>query len=54
MALPSLPSVVLWEITYACPLRCTHCYTESGRRPSRQLSLDQMLAACARMVTFAE
>jgi MoaA/NifB/PqqE/SkfB family radical SAM enzyme len=44
MGSPSLPSVVLWEITYACPLRCTHCYTESGRRPARQLALDEMLA----------
>ncbi|EAU67196.1 radical SAM domain protein [Stigmatella aurantiaca DW4/3-1] len=21
-------------MTYACPLRCTHCYSESGRRPA--------------------
>jgi MoaA/NifB/PqqE/SkfB family radical SAM enzyme len=34
--LPS-PRFVVWDITYACPLRCTHCYSESGRRPSRQL-----------------
>src|SRR5205814_2199850 len=39
----SLPSVVLWEITYACPLRCTHCFSESGRRPSRQPPLADML-----------
>jgi MoaA/NifB/PqqE/SkfB family radical SAM enzyme len=33
-----LPASVIWDITYTCPLRCTHCYSESGRRPSRQLS----------------
>ncbi|MEU6720821.1 radical SAM protein [Nonomuraea sp. NPDC046802] len=32
------PRDVVWDITYACPLRCAHCYSESGRRPSRQLS----------------
>jgi organic radical activating enzyme len=34
---------IIWDITYACPLRCTHCYSTSGRRPSRQLDLDGML-----------
>jgi MoaA/NifB/PqqE/SkfB family radical SAM enzyme len=37
------PEVVLWEMTYACPLRCIHCNTDSGRRPARQLPLDEML-----------
>ncbi|WNZ06189.1 radical SAM protein [Streptomyces sp. 11x1] len=32
------PAAVVWDITYACPLRCEHCYSEAGRRPSRQLS----------------
>jgi hypothetical protein len=32
-----VPCFVVWDITYACPLRCTHCYSESGRRESRQL-----------------
>ena len=31
------PRFVVWDITYACPLRCTHCYSESGRRASKQL-----------------
>jgi molybdenum cofactor biosynthesis enzyme MoaA len=33
----SAPTFVVWDITFACPLRCCHCYSESGRRPSRQL-----------------
>jgi MoaA/NifB/PqqE/SkfB family radical SAM enzyme len=31
------PWSIIWDITYACPLRCVHCYSESGRRPTRQL-----------------
>lgn len=27
----------IWDLTYACPLRCLHCYSESGRRPARML-----------------
>jgi MoaA/NifB/PqqE/SkfB family radical SAM enzyme len=27
----------VWDLTYACPLRCVHCYSESGRRPARTL-----------------
>lgn len=42
-AIPDTPRSVVWDITYACPLRCVHCYSESGRRPSRQLSYDDML-----------
>jgi MoaA/NifB/PqqE/SkfB family radical SAM enzyme len=37
------PPVVVWDITYACPLRCAHCYSESGRRPSRQLGRTDMV-----------
>ena len=28
---------VIWDLTYACPLRCIHCYSESGRRKSEML-----------------
>ncbi|WP_043635509.1 radical SAM protein [Nonomuraea candida] len=43
MSTPQGPSDVIWDITYACPLRCVHCYSESGRRPARQLGHDEML-----------
>jgi MoaA/NifB/PqqE/SkfB family radical SAM enzyme len=43
MSSAKLPSAVIWDLTYACPLRCTHCYSESGRRPSRQLPLEDAL-----------
>lgn len=33
---------VIWDLTYACPLRCIHCYSESGRRPARMLDRERM------------
>src|SRR6478735_7114826 len=33
----------IWDITYACPLRCEHCYSESGRRPARTLDRDSAM-----------
>jgi pyruvate-formate lyase-activating enzyme len=36
------PEIVSWEVTYACPLRCFHCFTDSGRRPARQAPLEVM------------
>lgn len=36
------PNTVVWDVTYACPLRCTHCYSESGRRPARQVGADDL------------
>ncbi|MGR6914364.1 radical SAM protein [[Actinomadura] parvosata] len=37
---------------YACPLRCAHCYSESGRRPARQLNRDEMLRAADAIVSL--
>ncbi|MGI5380572.1 radical SAM protein [Streptomyces sp. CA-251387] len=54
------PQEVNWDLTYACPLRCTHCYSESGRRPTRQLSrtdrekvADALIALGPRAVQFS-
>jgi MoaA/NifB/PqqE/SkfB family radical SAM enzyme len=46
------PEVVIWDTTYACPLRCTHCYSESGRRPSRQLSHADMLRVTDALISL--
>ena len=50
---------VNWQISYACQLRCTHCYTESGRRAARRLPAaalfeiaDTLIAAGVRSVQF--
>jgi uncharacterized Fe-S cluster-containing radical SAM superfamily protein len=46
------PRDIVWDITYACPLRCTHCYSESGRRPSRQLGRDDLLRVTDALLTL--
>jgi MoaA/NifB/PqqE/SkfB family radical SAM enzyme len=46
------PSDIIWDITYACPLRCFHCYSESGRRPSRQLGTDDLLRVADALVAM--
>jgi len=52
MTIPDRPLEIIWDITYACPLRCTHCYSMSGRRPSRQLDLDGMLRVADAIVAM--
>ncbi|GAA0933631.1 hypothetical protein GCM10009554_19010 [Kribbella koreensis] len=48
----SQPSGIVWSVTYACPLRCVHCYTESGRRRSHQLDLPEMLAVADALIAM--
>lgn len=50
----------IWDMTYACPLRCTHCYSESGRRPAETPSagdlsriVDVILRSGARRVSLS-
>ena len=47
---PAVPVYVNWDLTYACPLRCIHCYSESGRRPSRQLDPAGQLKIAERII----
>lgn len=50
----------IWDLTYACPLRCQHCYSESGRRPASLLGredmrkvMDVILAAKPKRISFS-
>ncbi|MEU8550060.1 radical SAM protein [Streptomyces roseoverticillatus] len=52
MSPSSGPEVIVWDTTYACPLRCSHCYSESGRRPSRQLGPPDMLRVADALVSL--
>jgi MoaA/NifB/PqqE/SkfB family radical SAM enzyme len=52
MSAESSPNVLIWDVTFACPLRCEHCYTESGRRRPLNLSHDEMLKVADAMITF--
>jgi molybdenum cofactor biosynthesis enzyme MoaA len=53
MPLHDGPDEIIWDITYACPLRCLHCYSESGRRPSRRLSNGDLLRVADAIVSMA-
>jgi MoaA/NifB/PqqE/SkfB family radical SAM enzyme len=48
----ALPRHVNWHLTYACQLRCTHCYTESGRRAAQKLPRDRILAVADVLVSM--
>jgi hypothetical protein len=48
----AVPAEVNWDITYACPLRCVHCYSESGRRPTRQLDRADQLRVADAIITM--
>ncbi|MFD5703127.1 radical SAM protein [Streptomyces lasiicapitis] len=46
------PDAVIWDVTFACPLRCYHCYTESGRRPAKNLSHEEMLKVADAIISL--
>lgn len=46
------PPSVVWDITYACPLRCSHCYSESGRRPSRRLGREDLFRVADALISM--
>lgn len=51
-AAPLLPRSIDWQLTYACQLRCTHCYTESGRRRAGKLSRRELLQIADTLVAM--
>ncbi len=38
------PSLISWNLTKKCNLRCPHCYMEAGRPATRELTTDECLA----------
>ena len=52
MTTDARPQSINWQLTYACQLRCTHCYTESGRRASRRLPPEKLLAIADTLVAL--
>jgi radical SAM protein with 4Fe4S-binding SPASM domain len=37
------PSLISWNLTKMCNLRCPHCYMEAGKKAERELSTDECL-----------
>jgi MoaA/NifB/PqqE/SkfB family radical SAM enzyme len=52
MDINDAPNVIVWDVTFACPLRCSHCYTESGRRSPKNLSHAEMLRVADAILAF--
>lgn len=38
-----IPSLVSWNLTKACNLRCPHCYMDGGRKADNELTTDECL-----------
>ncbi|HVU05839.1 MAG TPA: radical SAM protein [Polyangiaceae bacterium] len=47
---PPVPTTVNWQLTYACPLRCEHCYSESGRRPVKTLPPEDLFRIAEKLL----
>ena len=39
-----IPEVVVWEITFACNMRCIHCGTSAGKKRPDELATEESLA----------
>lgn len=37
------PNVVFWDVTYACNMKCTHCFSNAGIAGSKELTTDEAL-----------
>ena len=42
---PGAPFLVVWDLTYACSLRCKHCYSTAGKPWKDELSTEEALKA---------
>ena len=41
--IPGAPFLIVWDITYACNLKCKHCYSNSGKPLENELTTAQIL-----------
>jgi radical SAM protein with 4Fe4S-binding SPASM domain len=41
--IPGAPFLVVWDITYACNLKCKHCYSNSGKPLDDELTTNQII-----------
>jgi mycofactocin radical SAM maturase len=37
------PNVVFWDVTYACNMRCSHCFSSAGKASTNELTTDEAL-----------
>ena len=46
------PSLISWNLTKSCNLRCPHCYMEAGRKAENELSTQECLSLIDEMKTL--
>ncbi len=46
------PSLISWNLTRMCNLRCPHCYLEAGRKAENELTTDECLGLIDEMKTL--
>jgi len=46
MSFEGFPSIIGWELTLACNLRCRHCGSTAGLARANELTLEESLAIC--------
>jgi radical SAM protein with 4Fe4S-binding SPASM domain len=39
--IPGAPFLVVWDVTYACNLRCKHCYAQAGKSLKDELTTEE-------------
>lgn len=49
---PGAPFQVVWDITYACNLRCKHCYATAGKALPDELTTDEALDTIDKLDRF--
>lgn len=54
------PFLIVWDITYACNLKCKHCYASAGAAPEDELTteevkrgIDKLDKACVPIIAFS-
>ena len=46
------PSLISWNLTRMCNLRCPHCYMEGGRKAENELTTEECLALITELDTL--
>lgn len=49
---PGAPFQVVWDVTYACNLRCKHCYSTAGKRLKDELTTEEAFEAIDKFDRF--
>lgn len=49
---PGAPFQVVWDVTYACNLKCQHCYASAGRVAADELSTEEALGVVDKLAAM--